>query len=204
MTSPFELHLSPLERKFFRLYAAAAKRDYHVMQTAVTLMNPDELGIVCPTHATRVAAGIQELYLEFDEALNRLTSKHRFVRKPMPASPNDDEMISLITASFFKLLATVKTSPMDPGKTKDGGWFSGETEDWQKNIAALKKALSPPEHNNPMSPLISAMMQLFNALVNKKLPFMLSYQAGLELPQPEEEDWEEPDEDDPAAPEDFD
>lgn len=202
MNDPRQLHLTPLEQKFFKLYAAAARRDYHVLQTAAALMNPDELGILCPTHATRVADGMQELYLEFDEALNRLTGKHNFVRRTVLASPSDEEMINLVTISFFKLVAVLKGSADQPVNSKDGGWFSGETEDWQKNIAALKKSLNPAPEDNPMSPLLSAMLQLFNALVNKNLPFLINYQPP--EPTAEEQEWDEEDEDDPAAPEDFD
>jgi hypothetical protein len=201
MNDPRMLHLSPLERKFFKLYADAAKRDYHVIQTAVALMNPDELGIICPTHATHVADGIQELYLEFDEALNRLTSKHRFTRRTVGNTPNPDDMVGLITASFFKLVAVVKTDTADFNNVKDGGWFSGETEDWQKNLAALKKSLAPLDNPPPVSPLVAAMVQLFNALINKKLPYQMYYQSPQS--QSEEEEWEEPD-DDNSSPEDFD
>lgn len=200
MTHPYELHLSPLERKFFKLYAVAAKQDYHIMQTAVSLMNPDELGVICPVHATRIASEMQELYSDFDASLNAVATKGDFVRKSVAASPTGEELVQLITVSFFKLVATVKTDAADPGKTADGGWFSGETENWQKNIAALKKSLAP-SHKEPTSPLISAMLQLFNSLVNKKLPFLLSYQDSQQK-QHDEEEWEE--DDDNSAPEYFD
>jgi hypothetical protein len=201
MNDPRMLQLSPLERKFFKLYVDAVKRDYHVMQSAVAMMNPNELGVICPTHATRVADGIQEFYLEFDEALTRLNSKHRFTRRAITPSPSDNELIGLTTASFFKLVAVVKTDSSHYGDTKDGGWFSGETENWEKNLASLKKSLTPSDKPPPVSPLVAAMLQLFNALVNKTMPFQMYYQPP--QAQAEEEDWEDPDEDN-AAPEDFD
>lgn len=205
MMQSFEANLSPIERQFFKLYTIAAKRDFQLLQTALHLMHPQSLSVHCPVYASRAAAELQEMYENFDEKINQLVVKHKLPRKLTHTPPTMDELVSLVSASFFNLVATVKTSPKDHGAAKSAGWFSGETENWQKNIASLKKITAKTEHDKKnVSPLVAAMLQLFNSLVNTKFPFMIDYQKSffVDYQQKEEEEWD--DDIDNSAPEDFD
>lgn len=200
---------TPLERQYLRLYAAAARRDFAVLQTASQLMNRGELGLVCPVLATQTATELQHMQADFDSELSALQRKHQLRRRSTPSpTPTPEDIARLIAASFFKLFTVLKTGDADPGVHKDGGWFSGTLDDWQRNAAALKLAFAEtPEDaaENYMTPVVSAIAQLFNLLFQKKLPYLGL--SAVDAPPPADEDWagyDPDDEDDDSAPEYFD
>ena len=207
--------LTPLEKNYFRLYASAAKRDYSKMRLAAQLMDPKELSVLCATKATNLACDLDDLHAEFDEHITRLQGKHKFRRKIQRSSPTEDELLDLVTASFFKLVAALKTSDDDAeGAYRDAGWFSGSQESWKTNLSAIKAALIAntekiPE--KPITPLVAAMQLLFNAFTGKHqsweadiadflLPKFYTHSSSAAALEDDDEDYD----DDAAAPEEYD
>lgn len=200
------LAFTPLERQYFRLYAAAAKREFGALQTAVQLMNSDELGLICPTHAAHVAIELQHMHADFESELTDLRKKYKLRHKATPPHPTADDIAQLVAASFFKLMTLLKTSDNDPGTHKDGGWFSGNPDDWQRNVAALKAAFSAPtdDAENHISPMIAAIMQLFKLLLQKNMPYMGATTVDTSTSWDEEWGTYDDEDNDDSAPEYFD
>lgn len=196
--NPLLTEMSPLERKYFKLYARAVKKDFDVISTAAYLMQPAELGLSCPVQACHVAVELLDLQAKFVGALTLIAHKNKMRRRHLPPHPDDETLAKLIAASFFKVLAVVNSPYVAAPVQKDAGWFSGGAEDWQKNIAALKVAWKPK--HAPFSGILSAILQLFHAAQNTKLSFGGQYIDG---PAPHDEEWPDEDED-PSAPEEFD
>lgn len=192
--------LTPLERKYFKLYAQAAKRDFDVMSTAAFLMQPTELGVACPVHACRIAEELLELQASFNGSLALVAHKHKLRRRQVSTAPSDDQIATLVASSFFKVVAVVNSPYSLEGVHKDAGWFSGASEEWQKNLAAVKAAWAAPK-SDPFSSILTAFAQLFQMASHGKLPFASKF---FPVANQNDEEWQDDDDDDPAAPEDID
>lgn len=202
--SDITFSFTPLERQYFRLYAAAAKREYDTLNTAARLMDDDTLGLVCPVHASYVAAELQSMQKDFDTSLRKLRLRHGLNQRTGSSGPTPDDMAKLIASSFFKLLTVLKFDEDDVGVRKDGGWYSGTPADWQRNLAALKAAFAVSgDEDDALSPMLAAIAQLFKMLTNKNLPYMGHSQIE---ESSQDDDWGVYDNDDhdDSAPEYFD
>jgi hypothetical protein len=192
--------ITQAEIEFIRVYVRAMKREYHVLQSVLALMNPTDLGIRCVVEATRAAKELQEMQAEFEQSLHALSVKHRAKAKKIVESPTDEELADLFTLSFFKVV-----SPTPAGK-KDEGWFSGEPEMLVEMFKTLQKA-DKTKLPNLLSSYLNAAFKLFS-LQNKKYPLADDPLSHWNLPPQtfkfnatieyysDDDDWEEDDEDD--------
>lgn len=198
--NPALAELTPLERKYFKLYASAARRDFSVLCTAAALMEQDELGVPCAIQACQMAEELDDLHAKFIGRLALFAFKHKLKFAPLAAPPTDDELTRLIVSAFFKVIAVIHSPYSSGGVQTDAGWFSGSSTDWKKNLAALKTAWATPGPG-PFSAILSAFAQLYHLANGNKLP--LSHKCFPVSEQLDEEMYED-DVDDPAEPEDFD
>ncbi len=200
--NPLLTQLSPLERRYFKLYIQAARKDFDVLTTAAALMQPNELAISCPIQATRIAEGLYDLQANFVGALTIIAHRQRLRRRPTAPYPSEDDLAQLAVSSFFKVVAVINSSHKPTGTQKDAGWFSGAAEEWAKSMAAFKLAWAP-QKNDPFSGILSAIMQLFYASQNSKLSLAANFFAAPAQSE-EEEEWYDDEDDDMSAPEETD
>lgn len=198
--NPLLSRLTPLERKYLKLYAQAARKDYNLLRDATALMQPNDLGLTCAIHACKVAEELATLHSLCVVQLAMIANRHKLRRKTSPPYPTDDDLTALVAASFFKVVAVIPADNAENVEHKDAGWFSGDSNEWQENLLALKAAWGPPKQES-LSTVLLAFAQLFYLAAGNKLPFMNKYHPSVAQP---EDDWYDDEQEDLAEPEDFD
>lgn len=204
----FHSDISMMERKYLKLYTRAATKDFDVMTTAASLMEPTELNVTCLAQACQLAEELVKLHSRFASSLAGVARKHKARKKPQAPYPTQKEIDELVISSFFNVIAVVNTSTtFGPQKLhKNAGWFSGSSEDWQKTLAALKAAWAVSLKPDGFSSVLAAFAQLLYATQQHKLPFSSKFYSA--LGEQNAEEWQEEEDDDDtedfAAPEDFD
>jgi len=127
---------NPIENRFIRLYVKAMQRDYHLLCNVMDVMDPDGLNVECVVEAAQVARGLVMLHDEFADKINKVSDAGSYRTRKVSTEPSAEELSSLFSLSFFKLMA--KRS----GVKKDNGWFSGEPATWQTAVASAAAAKS--------------------------------------------------------------
>lgn len=152
-------HMSPAEREFIKVYVAALRRDYGLIFTVFSLMDPAQLAVTDVAEATRIAVELQHMHAEFEVCLHNLQSCRKFFKRGPSFSPTLDQLANLFTLSFFKILTSVQKKNGVQQKV-DAGWFSGKPEEWHKILEQLEKSKPFPEKPKTETP--SAIFNLFS------------------------------------------
>lgn len=113
--------MSQVEYEFIRAYVSAMRRDYYLLRSVLTMMNPDDLKIQSVTEATQLAIKAAELHGEFERQLSAVSAGKNYYAKPVSDDPPPSAMADLFSLSFFTV--AIKTSDKN---NPTNGLFSGE------------------------------------------------------------------------------
>jgi hypothetical protein len=179
--------MSPTEVQFIRVYVAAMKRHYFALQTAIDLMQPDNLALTDFYAATRVALETERWHDDFDRKLAVWRKKHKPTLVAVAESPTEDELAELFTLSFFKLLSASETKPQEQLKDASG-WFSGHPEEWQNSLTVYSNI----PNDSVAAELSAVLTQCFNAFAKlfgqSQLFFKGPFSGSHTWPPTEDED----------------
>lgn len=115
--------MTPVEHSFIRTYVSAMRRDYYLLRSVLTMMNPDDLGIKSVTEATELANAAADLHAEFEQKLAVVVSApdKDYKIKEVSEDPPLSALADLFSLSFFTVaIATAATD------SPTNGLFSGE------------------------------------------------------------------------------
>lgn len=139
-------HMSTAEKQFIRTYVQAMRRDFNLVESVMSLMHPDLLGITDVMTAVRAAVELQHMHVEFESTLHNIPSLHKFARKPLKSGPTLDDLADLFAMSFFKVFTVLENKKKTP-KKKDAGWFSGQPDEWHQVFKQLMTTPKESEKN---------------------------------------------------------
>jgi hypothetical protein len=185
--------MSADEFGFIRIYCAAVKKDYDLLTTMRGLMRPENLEVVCPLEATRLAEQLRDMQVSYCAELeSRGTVK--VSKKKEEAGATLDQIAEVFTQSFFKLVhsETKKVFITDKGLPDHDGWSSGHPAHWQHMLHSLKAIYAQKMQNDAAANglMISALLKLFSILpaeFNSK---------NYKFEQYEDDEWDDEDPDD--------
>lgn len=139
-------HMSIAEKQFIRTYVQAMRRDFNLVESVMSLMHPDLLGITDVMTAVRIAVELQHMHAEFESTLHNTPSLRQFARKPIKAGPTIDDLADLFAMSFFKVFTVLENKKTAP-KKKDAGWFSGQPDEWHQVFKQLESTEQESDKN---------------------------------------------------------
>lgn len=154
--------LSADEWQFIRLYCRSVQKHYDVIDTIQWISHPDNLAVVCPVAATRLAVKLEQLQKEQCGKLESLVAKLRRV----PPEPSLSDIADIFALSFFKLVDgnTKKVFITDKNLPTHDGWSSGHPADWQRALKSLQEIQQTikTEPDAPASLFLAALLKLFS------------------------------------------
>lgn len=154
-------YMSVAEKQFIRIYVAALRRDFNLLESVMALMHPDGLAIDDVMQAVAVATELQHMQAEFDKTLHNLPTTHKFSRKTKPGGPSLDTLADLFALSFFKVFTVLESKKPWP-KKQDAGWFSGKPAEWHQLFKQLEAASDKSEKKQ--SPIFNTFAKFFPQL----------------------------------------
>jgi len=195
--------MSPDEWQFIKAYCLTVKKYYDALTLIRALMHPDQLAVMCPVTASRLALKLYELQKEQCDKIEALGTNKR--KKFAADKISDEDIADIFMISFFKLVdgETKKVLVTDKGLPSHDGWSSGHPADWQNTIKSLHEIHTANKLNKnvPTSLFLDALLKLFAGMPKNK-------SADWEKVESEEyvdwyDEYEEDDEDDEDDPMSF-
>lgn len=131
--------MTQVEYDFVRTYVSAMKRDYYLLRSVLTMMNPKDLAVKSVMDAVALATKAATLHAEFEQRLDSIVAEKNYRIKQVATEPPISALADLFSLSFFTL--AVKT---DGKKASTNGFFSGEPSalaDMLKHLIASNESL---------------------------------------------------------------
>jgi len=164
--------MSPEERIFIVTYIRALRRDFWRLQSVMSLMDP-ELGLAVSdvTQAIELAKQVEDLHGEFEYDLKQFAAKSSAAASKIKLieMPTVDQLASLFTLSFFKLVSIAAHDPPGPPVKIDNGWSSGQPGTLQTALNLLEAGYlakiaepSPPSGTGVGAAVFDLLSKLFN------------------------------------------
>ena len=154
---PHFVAMSSTEIQFIKLYVAAMRRNYFVLQAVIDLMRPDNLNVASFYTATTIAVQLEQMADDFERRLFVWRKKHRPRLVNIAPAPSDDDVADLFSLSFFKLLQA--ESGAEKPAVDASGWFSGNPDDWQNSVASYTNV----QNKKVAAELSAALSKCFSA-----------------------------------------
>lgn len=151
--------MTQIEYDFIRAYVSAMRRDYHLLRSVLTMMNPDDLAIKSVTAATNLAIRAADLHNDFERRLGDVVSasKNNYYLKTVSDDPPVSVLADLFSLSFFTV--AVKT---DGDGNKANGLFSGEPSALAEMLQHLQQSNDTLKNSDAASQFL-ILLNMFGA-----------------------------------------
>lgn len=131
------------EYRFIREYCTAVRREYNEISTAISLADPEDLGLICPFKIAKIAIGFQGMYREYAHKFADIGARNLPGKSTKDCTPTFvptlDQIGYIFSVSFFKIIdsATKLSIVTASNKSPHDGWSSGRPTDWQYSLKSL-------------------------------------------------------------------
>jgi hypothetical protein len=165
LVSMFKRHgMTQVEYDFIRTYVSAMRRDYYLLRSVLTMMNPSDLGIKSVTEATQLALKAAALHDVFEQKLGDIDQTN-YHKKQVADDPPPSAMADLFSLSFFTVAVTT-ASPNSPAN----GLFSGEPGTLADMIQQLQQENDKLKDSDAMTQFLS-LLKMFSKSTDNKSAF---------------------------------